>query len=187
MTEHISKSASAKFAQAVNLSLQEWSGSGKVFRVADVIRTARYPDGLPVGKNTIYAKNRKNNYVHERLLSKVKAAAAKSANQVGSQSRERGGAGAAVVSLENAMGRQILQQEEQILQLESALVGSSHRLQHAQVQALIALEAINFLASGQLLEIVRQIRALESAITEKRATDIKREGRALARRVGKLA
>lgn len=187
MAQHISKINSDKFANAVKASLDEWTRSQRDFTVADVIKSARYPDGSRVGKNTLYSKNSQNKYVHEKLLSTVKVAAARSTMSPAPRSPAcREGVGSAFDPT-HAMGKQLLEQEDQILQVEAALAGANHHLQRLQEEALVIYAAMNHLSSGRLPELVRRVRILESSVgEEKRLFELLKEARSLANRCDRM-
>ena len=163
---HISEVSAARFEAAVRESLRTFETGGDPFNVSDVIRGAKYADGALVGPNTIYAKNTRNEYVHARLLSDLKVASAKSrrkrrrtAGASGDGQRDRS---AEVEFL--AIGRQLVEQEGQIQQLEASLASLGHHLQRTQEETYVALVALNQLSGGGLPEVVRQLRELERKV-----------------------
>lgn len=162
---HISEVSSARFEAAVRKSLRTFETGDDPFTVSDVIRGAKYADGAPVGANTVYAKNTGNEYIHAKLLSDLKVASAKSKRKRRTADASDNGHQGRSVEVEFlALGRQLVEQEGQIQELEASLVSLEHHLQRTQEETYVALVALNQLAGGGVPEVVRPLRELERKV-----------------------
>lgn len=188
---HISEVSAARFESAVRSALSALTSGSERFSVSDVIRSARYPDGSSVGMNTIYARNTNNEYVHAKLLSDLKIASAKSKKR-----RSAKPSGYAKVERPDpsdrvelpALGRQLIEQESRIRELESALASMGHRLQRSQEVAYVALVALSHLVEGGVLEVVRPLKELERTIGDLATqTRLRAHGESLGQKCARLS
>lgn len=188
---HISEVSAARFESAVRSALSLLTTGSERFSVSDIVRNARYPDGSPVGMNTIYAKNTNNEYVHAKLLSDLKIASAKSKKKrsvkSAGETKDEKPSLSDRVEL-SALGRQLIEQESHIRELEGALASMGHRLQRSQQETYVALVALSHLVEGGVLEVVRPLKELERTIGDLATqTRLRANGESLGQKCARLS
>ncbi len=153
-----------RFQAAINESLESLRKEGKKVTKTAVIENARFEDGKPVGKTTLYSRNEiTKEFVHADLLRKIDDAAAAQAKTKGKKTRSETLASLrktiADLREENAkLVDQVVEQEARLQGATTDRHGDKHIVSAQEDELYVLTSIINRLTDDGLNELVEHSR-----------------------------